>query len=109
MEIEQHIVQYDMVKQVYEWCENNQELIMECIKIVTSTPYPPSSPCPTIQTVRQYQKRSGPIKATERERAASRAYYIANREAILEKRRLYHLKIKRYQKNLKTKDRPMKS
>ncbi len=115
MEFEQQIGQYNMVQQVYEWCENNRELIMECVKHIVYTPCPspcpsPSlTPCSTQQTVKQYQKRSGPIKATEHERAVSRAYYIANREAILEKRRIYHLKIKRYQKNLKNKDRPMKS
>jgi hypothetical protein len=108
MEIEQQIYYYDMLKQVNEWCEQNQELIMQCMMMVTHTPSS-GGEVPTCQTVRQYQKRSGPIKATEHERAKSRAYYIANRAAILEKRRLHNLKIKRYEKNLKSKAYPMKS
>jgi len=54
-------------------------------------------------TVRQYQPRKYPIKATEHERAVSRAYYIAHREEILEKRRLYHLRNYKKNKNLKKK------
>lgn len=88
----------------------NEEFINQCINIIsTPDPYPAPISTPTCQTVRQYERRRGPIKATEHERAVSRAYYISHREEILEKRRIYHLKMKRYEKNLKNKDRPKKS
>ena len=116
MEYQHYVQHYDMLNQVNEWCEQNHELIMRCMMLVTQS-YS-GSEVPTCQpvtqyvnvgSVKKYQDRRRPIKATEHERARSRAYYIANREAILEKRRLHNLKLKRYQKNLKTKDRPMKS
>ncbi len=102
----------DMLQQVTEWFQKNEECINNCINIIStpdSCPPPSITPCPTQKTVRQYERRRGPIKATEHERAVSRAYYIAHREEILEKRRIYNLKIKRYEKNLKNKDRPKKS
>ncbi len=60
-------------------------------------------------TIKKYQQKvPRKIKATEHQRAISRAYYIAHRDEILEKRRIYNLKLKS-KKNLNFADRPKKS
>jgi hypothetical protein len=102
------------IKAINEWMNQNQETIMYCTKLISSAQAEmeerkaqEEQEKPTI-TVRQYQPRKYRIRATEHERAVSRAYYIAHREEILEKRRLYHLKLKS-KKNLNYADRPKKS
>ncbi len=96
---------------INEWMNQNHDTIMYCMKLVSleqeeRKEQEQQQKQPII--VKQYQPRKYRIRATEHERAVSRAYYIAHREEILEKRRLYHLKLKS-RKNLKMADRPKKS
>ncbi len=92
----------EYLDQINKWMNENYELIMHCTHLFTTVPE--KSPV----TVRQYQPRKYGVKATEYQRAASRAYYIANREAILEKRRIHNLKLKS-KKNLNLSVRSKKS
>ncbi len=105
-------------KAINEWINQNSDTIMYCMKLISlgqaemeerkEQEQAQAQTQRPIITVRQYQPRKYRIRATEHERAVSRAYYIAHREEILEKRRLYHLKLKS-RKNLKIADRPKKS
>jgi hypothetical protein len=105
-------------KAINEWINQNSDTIMYCMKLISlgqaeieerkEQEQAQAQAQRPIITVRQYQPRKYRIRATEHERAVSRAYYIAHREEILEKRRLYHLKLKS-RKNLKMEDRPKKS
>ncbi len=105
-------------KAINEWINQNSDTIMYCMKLISlgqaemeerkEQAQAQAQTRRPIITVRQYQPRKYRIRATEHERAVSRAYYIAHREEILEKRRLYHLKLKS-RKNLKMEDRPKKS
>jgi len=49
------------------------------------------------QIVKKYKPRSN-VKSTEHERMRSREYYIANRELILQKRRIHAAKLKKIAK-----------
>lgn len=107
-------------KAINEWINQNSDTIMYCMKLISlgqaemeerkeqEQAQAQTQAQQSTITVRQYQPRKYRIRATEHERAVSRAYYIAHREEILEKRRLYHLKLKS-RKNLKIADRPKKS
>ncbi len=83
--------------------EMNQELIEYMQALIAYNAHnlmeacaPKSEP---ITEVRKYKPRDY-VKSTEHERQRSREYYIANRELILEKRRIYNAKLKgrRYSK-----------
>jgi hypothetical protein len=81
------------------------DLIEACIK---TEPQPPTfaglcpldncvSPQPLPEDVKSEIKQYKPrlhVKATEHERQVSRNYYIAHRELILEKRRIYNARLK---------------
>jgi hypothetical protein len=97
---------YDtQIKFINEWMEKNHDTIMYCMKLSSMIQNQNQEKAKETITVRQYQPRKYRIRATEHERATSRAYYIAHREEILEKRRLYNLKLK----SRKIADRPKKS
>lgn len=93
------------LKAVNEWIGQNQDTIMYIMKIMSLSQAQQEQEQDQTIEVRQYKPRKYSIRATEHERAVSRAYYVAHREEILEKRRLYNLKLKAN----KNKGRPTKS
>ncbi len=95
----------DGVKAINTWMEQNQETILYYMKLIALPQEQQEQVQDQTIEVRQYKPRKYRIRATEHERAVSRAYYVAHREEILEKRRLYNLKLKAN----KNKGRPTKT
>ena len=84
----------DSVKAINTWMEQNQETILYYMKLIALPQAEQEQEQEQTMVVRQYKPRKYSVRATEHERAVSRAYYITHREEILEKRRLYNLKLK---------------
>ena len=84
----------DSVKAINTWMEQNQETILYYMKLIALPQAEQEQEQEQTMVVRQYKPRKYSVRATEHERAVSRAYYITHREEILEKRRLYNFKLK---------------